>query len=950
MLTVSGCARKQAEKLDNAYCAYDDMISFIVQGYQSHWADGMTPETYGLSTEYLKESPHAGFCKTDLDGNGIIDLILGEQFSEGPTAIYDLMTIDPDTYELKHLEPTATDRRFAMDWFASYAREDRDQLWRDMSASIPDRVEDLMNRLTLDEKISLLVSTAFPIERLGIRKYYHGNEALHGTVRPGRFTVFPQAIGMAAMWDPELHHQIATAASDEARARWNELGEGDFQTAQFSDLLTFWSPTINIARDPRWGRTPETYGEDPFLTGVLGTAFVTGLQGDDPRYLKVVSTPKHFAANNEEHNRMVCNAVISEKQLREYYLSAYEMCVKEGKCQSVMASYNAINGMPNCCNKWLLTDVLRGDWGFEGYVVSDCAGVSALYEWHHYVPDKKVAATLAIKAGLDLECGDDAYMQPLKDAYDEGLVTDEDIDRATRRVLTSRMKLGLFDTNENNPYAHIDPQTVGCQKHQDLALKAARESIVLLKNDNGFLPLEENDISSIAVVGNNAANCELGDYSGIPTIQPISVLKALSDRLDGKVQINYVPWKAPNDETDFMEAKYFTDGIRAEYFDDMEFGKLRTVKQEPYVWYEPANKAPDPEIPDAFMSARWTGTFIPEVSGKYVFGLDITGSAKFSINGKLMFEGSDGCTIPVTLQAGKDYQITIEYVQVRDSAPLLTLKWSKPETGDITTDGVRPQYREAVAAAAKSDVVVAVMGINKNYEREGRDRDYLTLPGEQIEFLQNIYSVNKKVILVIVAGSSMAVTWENDHLPAIIDAWYGGEFGGKAIEEVIFGDYNPAGRLPLTFYKNMEQLPPFGDYDITKGRTYKYFTGEPLYPFGYGLSYTTFEYSALRVRNVREGVEVSFTVSNTGSRDGDEVAQVYVKLKDYEAENGIVPIKELKGFKRITLAKGEKQKIKIVIPREQLRYWSEKDHSFKITGETPDIYVGASSSDIRLSL
>ncbi len=949
-ILVSGCT-SEAEKLDNAYCAYDDMISFIVQGYQSHWADGMTPETYGLSTEYLKESPHAGFCKTDLDGDGIEDLILGEQFPEGPTAVYDLLTIDKDTYELKHLEPAATGRRFAMDWFASYAVP-QDELWRNQYAPLPDRVEDLLGRLTIDEKITLLVSTAFSIDRFGIRKYYHGNEALHGIVRPGRFTVFPQAIGMAAMWDPELHHQIATAASDEARARWNELGEGEFQTAQFSDLLTFWSPTINMARDPRWGRTPETYGEDPYLTGVLGTAFVKGLQGDDPRYLKVVSTPKHFAANNEEHNRMVCDAVISEKQLREYYLQAYEMCVKEGGCQSVMASYNAINGMPNCCNKWLLTDVLRGDWGFDGYVVSDCAGVSALYEWHHYVPDKKIAATLAIKAGLDLECGDDAYMQPLKEAYDEGLVTDEDIDRATRRVLTSRMKLGLFDTNIDNPYAHIDPLTVGCQKHQDIALEAARESIVLLKNEGGFLPLDENSISSIAVVGNNAANCELGDYSGIPTIQPISVLRAISERLDGKVRVNYAPWRAAGDETDFLEAKYFTDGIKAEYFSDMEFGDLKTVKQEPYVWYEPANKAPDPEIPDAFMSARWTGTLKPEVSGKYIFKLDVTGSsAKFSIDGKLVSEGRTGCQIPVTLQAGKEYDIRIEYVQERETAPLMTLKWAKPENVDVAAgDGVKPHFREAVEAAAKSDVVVAVMGINKNYEREGRDRDFLTLPQEQIEFLQTIYEANRNVILVIVAGSSMAVNWENDHLPAIIDAWYGGEFGGKAIEEVLFGDYNPAGRLPLTFYKSMDQLPPFGDYDLTKGRTYKYFRGEPLYPFGHGLSYTTFEYSNLRVKDMAEGLEVSFTVRNTGDRNGDEVAQVYVKLKDYETEGGIAPIKELKGFKRVTLAKGEKQKIKITIPRGQLRYWSENEHAFKITEETPSVYVGASSSDIRLTL
>jgi len=949
LFVAVSCAPNKSERLDNAYCAYDDLISFIVQGYQCHWADGMTPETYGLSTEYIKEAPRAGFCKTDVNGDGIIDLILGEQFAEGPTRVYDLLTLDSKTFELRHLEPEGNGRRFAMDYFSSYAQPDTDELWKNQFAPMADRVEDLLGRLTVEEKIRIMIATALPIDRLGIKKYYHGNEALHGIVRPGRFTVFPQAIALASMWDPELIYRVSSAASDEARARWNELGNGEFQTAEFTDLLTFWSPTINMARDPRWGRTPETYGEDPFLSGVLGTAFVRGLQGDDPRYLKVVSTPKHFACNNEEHNRFECNAVISEKQLREYYLPAYEMCVKEGDCESIMASYNAINGMPSCCNKWLLTDVLRDDWGFDGYVVSDCGGVGSIFEDHHLTPDKEGAAVLAIKAGLDLECGNDAYMQPLQDAYDKGLVSDEDLDRAARRVLTARMKLGLFDTNINNPYTRIDPLTVGCKKHQDIAMEAARKSIVLLKNEDSFLPLDENKIKSVAIVGNNAAKCELGDYSGTPTIEPVSVLKAISDRLAGKIQVNYAPWKSEGDETDFMEAKYFTEGIKAEYFNDMEFRNLRTERQEASVWYEPANKAPDPEVPDAFMSARWSGTFKPEVSGDYRFKLETIGWARFSINGKQLFEGGRNCEIPMSMKAGEEYEMKIEYSQVREVAPLMTLKWTKPGSAEEEAQsGVKKHLREAVDAASRSDVVIAVMGINRNYECEGRDRNFLTLPPEQIEFLKTIYNANKNTVLVIVAGSSMAVNWENDNLPAIIDAWYGGEFGGKAIEEVLFGDCNPGGRLPLTFYKGMEQLPPFDDYDITKGRTYKYFTGDPLYPFGYGLSYTSFDYSRLRVRDCEEGVEVSFDLKNSGSRDGDEVAQVYVQLKDYEAEGGIVPIKELKGFKRVSLKKGERQRVRIVIPRDRLRYWCEAEHSFKTTKETPTVLVGASSSDIRL--
>ena len=932
------------------YTAYDDIISYIVQGYKSHWAEGMSPATYGLSREYLKESSHAGFCKTDIDGDGIIDLILGEQFPEGPTAVYDLLTIDSKTQKIKHLEPQKTGRRFAMDYFSNYALDRSDALWKNQYAPINERVEDLLKRLTVEEKIGLLIASAGPIERLGIPKYFHGNEALHGIIRPGRFTVFPQAIGMASMWDPDMVWQISNAASDEARARWNELGNGEFQIQQFTDLLTFWSPTVNMARDPRWGRTPETYGEDPYLTGVLGAAFVKGLQGNDPKYLKVVSTPKHFACNNEEHNRFECNAVISEKQLREYYLPAYEMCVKEGKCESVMASYNAINGMPSTCNHWLLTDFLRGEWGFNGYVVSDCGGVGLIRDGQKYCSNYEEAATLAIKAGLDLECGDEVYMEPLQNAYNKGMVNDEDINRAARRVLTARMKLGLFDTHINNPYTKLDPLVVGCQKHQDIALEAARKSIVLLKNENSFLPLDENKIRSIAIVGNNAAKCELGDYSGIPSIEPVSVYKAVTERLGGKVQINYAPWRAEGDETDLVGEEYFEDGITVEYFNDMEFKNLWSTRKEPYIWYEPANRPPDPEVPDSFMSARWTGTLVPDVTGEYTLKMESIGYGVLWIDGKKVFEGDNDKQAKYHFNAGQKYKIRMEHDHVRDVSPLITLKWAKPAVEKaVPADGIKPNMREAVEAAAKSDVVIAVMGINRNYEQEGRDRKYLSLPPEQIEFLQTIHKANKNIVLVLVAGSSMTINWENDNLPAIIDSWYGGEYGGKAVEEVLFGDYNPAGRLPLTFYKSMDQLPPFDNYDLTQGRTYKYFQGEPLYTFGHGLSYTSFQYSSLSAKKNGDNLDVSFDLKNTGKRDGDEVAQVYVRLKDYEAEGGVSPIKELKGFKRMTLKAGEKQRVVISIPYSQLRFWSAAEKCFKITSEMPEIFVGASSSDIRLT-
>jgi len=501
--------------------------------------------------------------------------------------------------------------------------------WRDESLSVETRVEDLLGRLTLDEKIDLLRATSPGVPRLGIDKYYHGNEALHGIVRPGKFTVFPQAIALSAMWDPELLETVSGVISDEARARWNELERGKKQTAQFSDLLTFWSPTVNMARDPRWGRTPETYGEDPFLTGETGAAFVRGLQGKDPRYLKVVSTPKHFSANNEEHNRFECNAVISEKQMREYYLPPFEACIRRGKAQSIMSAYNAINGIPCTANPWLLTTVLRDEWGFDGYVVSDCGAVGNIVEDHHYVLRDETAAALALQAGLDLECGDNIYIEPLHKAYDLHLVGDADIDRAARRILTARMRLGMYDDPAHNPYNALDPAIVGSPAHRAYALQAARESIVLLKNDRNLLPLKPGRVRSIAVVGLNAATCEFGDYSGEPVTAPVSVLDGIRAAAGKSVRIDHVPWDTP--------------------------------------------------------------------------------------------------------------------------------------------------VEEALSAARSSQVVVAVMGINKETEREGKDRETLDLPAGQREYLQKLYRANPNLVLVLVAGSPLSIVWEDKNIPSIVNAWYPGQ-------------------------------------------------------------------------------------------------------------------------------------------------------------------------------
>ena len=803
-----------------------------------------------------------------------------------------------------------------------------------------------MSRLTVEEKISLLRATSPGIDRLNIPKYYHGNEALHGVVRPGRFTVFPQAIGLAATWNPVLQEQVATVISDEARARWNELDQGREQKSQFSDLLTFWSPTVNMARDPRWGRTPETYGEDPYLSGIMGTAFVKGLQGNDDRYLKVVSTPKHFAANNEEHNRFVCNPQIAEKQLREFYLPAFEACVKEGRAASIMSAYNALNDVPCTLNAWLLTKVLRNDWGFRGYVVSDCGGPSLLVNAHKYVKTKEAAATLSIKAGLDLECGDDVYDEPLLNAYRQYMVTDADIDSAAYRVLRARMQLGLFDSGEKNPYTKISPAVIGCQKHQEVALNAARECIVLLKNHKKMLPLDAKKIKSIAVVGINAGSSEFGDYSGLPVIAPVSVLQGIKDRVGEEVKVIYAPWKSAADGMELIQGASFPEGLQAEYFENTELQGISKVRKEEWINFEPANQAPDPFLPKSPLSIRWKGKIRPSVTGQYTFSFTSDDGCRLSIDDKMLIDAWSGHTVrtdtaTIYLEAGKDYQLKAEYYDNRDYA-IAKLQWRVPQVGKVTRLDL---YGEAGKAVRECETVVAVLGINKSIEREGQDRYDIQLPADQREFLQEIYKVNPNIVVVLVAGSSLAVNWMDEHVPAIINAWYPGESGGKAVAEVLFGDYNPGGRLPLTYYKSLDELPPFDDYDITKGRTYKYFQGEVLYPFGYGLSYTSFKYSNLQVTDGEGEVNVSFQLKNIGKYTGDEVAQVYVKLPERDE---IMPLKELKGFKRVSLKSGESQRITIRLRKDMLRYWDEAEGKFIYPSGNYHIMAGASSADIRL--
>jgi beta-glucosidase len=810
------------------------------------------------------------------------------------------------------------------------------------------RINDLLKRLTVEEKVGMLIASAEPIPRLEIEKYYHGNEALHGVVRPGNFTVFPQAIGLASTWDAPLMHQVATAISEEARAKWNLLDGGKKQLLKFNDLLTFWSPVVNMARDPRWGRTQESYGEDPFLSGTLGVQFVKGLQGNDSRYLKTVATPKHFAVYSQETNRFFNNAIVPMRALREYYLPAFEACVVEGKAASIMTSYNAVNGVPTGANKFLIDEVLRKEWGFQGYVVSDCGGPNHLLDAHHYVNSKKAAAVASIKAGLDLECGDDIYRQPLLDAVMSGEVSMFEIDTAVYRVLKARMQLGLFDDPSKNRYNKISADVIGSKKHQALALQAARESMVLLKNENHFLPFNQKNIKSIAVVGINSNNTEFGSYSGNPVGTAVSVLQGIKKKLGDNVEIIHVPWKGVNglEAYELIGKEFFPGGLKAEYFANLDLVGESKSRMEDNIDLDPANHPPDAFVPGTPLSVRWTGKIKPTLTGNYSIGYLAHDGARLYINGKKIIDSwrrkfLQTTTADFYFEAGKEYEIKAEYFSYRRESAA-KLYWQSPNN----ESGIKDLFTDAVAAGKKADVVVAVLGINKNFDQEGGDREDIKLSIDQEIFIQEMFKANPKTVVVLEAGNSMSIDWINKNIPSIVNAWYPGEQGGNAVADVLFGDYNPAGRLPITYYNNVGELPAMNDYDVSKGRTYQYFRGKPLYAFGYGLSYSSFEYSNLVVQQKESTISVSFDIKNSGKFDGDEVAQVYIKLPE---RNISMPVKELKAFNRLSLKIGEKKKVTIEIDKLKLRCWDEATGSFVHPIGEYEVMVGASSDDIRLT-
>ena len=838
--------------------------------------------------------------------------------------------------------------------------------WQDLSLPFERRAADLVGRMTLEEKIFQMMDRAPAIDRLGIPEYNWWNEGLHGVARSGLATVFPQAIGFAATWDDSLVFRMATVISDEFRAKHEDyVRRGEHQRYQG---LTVWSPNINLFRDPRWGRGQETYGEDPYLTGRLAVPFIRGLQGEDPRYLKTIATVKHFAVHSgPEPLRHQFDAVVSERDLRESYLPHFEAGIREAGAYSLMCAYNRVFGAPACGSDLLLKTILRGEWHFPGYVVSDCGAIDDIYQRHRVAPTAAAAAALGVRTGTDLDCGRE-YAN-LVDAVHQGLISEQAIDTAVTRLFGARFRLGMFDPPAAVRWAQIPISVLDQPSHRALALQVARESMVLLKNARNLLPLRR-DLGTIAVIGPNADQWRmlLGNYNGIPA-DPVTPLRGIREAVAPRTRVLYALGSDLADGfpvLDPVPARVLTNA-RGQRGLDVAFFASRTMTGAPLFqrtdstldahWGEGAPRA-DMNVDD--FGVRWTGTLRPTHTGTY--RLALVGTVKFqlylddSLVVQSVYPTHDGEfpdprfaeTEPMRLEAGRRYRLRVDGEESYGEAELQLL-WATP---------AEALESEAAETARRADVVVLCLGLTARLEGEemrvaiegfsGGDRTRLDLPAPQQHLLERIVTLGKPTVLVLMSGSAVAVTWAQEHVPAILEAWYPGQAGGTAIAEVLFGAYNPGGRLPVTFYRDVADLPPFEDYRMA-GRTYRFFEGVPLYPFGYGLSYTTFRYDRLRVsRDTLRGddsLTVSVDVTNTGARGGDEVVQLYVRYPHSAVPR---PRRDLRGFRRVTLGPGETRPITFQLTPAAFRYWDADAHHWSVENGPVVVEVGASSGDIRL--
>jgi beta-glucosidase len=837
------------------------------------------------------------------------------------------------------------------------------------SLSFEARAADLVSRMTLEEKANQMKDDAPAIERLGVPAYGWWNEALHGVARSGLATVFPQAIGFAATWDDSLVFRMASVISDEARAKHEEYVRHD-QRQRYQGL-TIWSPNINLFRDPRWGRGQETYGEDPFLTGHIAVQFIRGLQGDDPQYYKTIATVKHFAVHSgPEPERHSFDAVVSERDLRETYLPQFETAIKEGKPYSLMCAYNRVDGEA-ACGSDLLLGILRRDWKFPGYIVSDCGAIDDMYQGHKVVATASEAAALGVKHETDLDCFGRVYPK-LVEAVQKGEIGEKEIDASVRRLLVARMKLGMFDAPEHLRWAQIPFSVLDQPAHRELARQVARESIVLLKNDRNTLPLRK-DLRTIAVIGPNANQWRmlLGNYNGIPK-EPVTPLRGVSDVL--KANGGRVLYALGSDLAEgfpvlstapstVLRTPDGQPGLRAEYFASKSLsGTPAYTATDSVVEADWAEAAPRADMDGNDFGVRWSGTFTPPSTGAYRLG--VIGTMRFqlvlddSVVARSVYPQRDDefpdprlsqtdPAKPLQLEGGRAYRLRLEAAESYGEAQA-QLVWAPPSG---------PLEEAAVAAAQQADAVVLFLGLTANLEGEemrvqipgfrGGDRTAIDLPAPQQQLLEKVVAVGKPTVLVLLNGSALAVNWAQQHVPAIVEAWYPGQAGGTAIADVLFGDYNPAGRLPVTFYRSVSDLPAFEDYAM-KGRTYRWFTGTPLYPFGHGLSYTSFAYGNLRTSVERVAasgtIDVSVDVRNSGSVAGDEVVQLYVS---HPASAIPRAIKDLRGYRRVSLKPGERRTVRFAVPASSLAYWDEGRHRWIVETAPVKLQAGASSADIR---
>lgn len=807
-------------------------------------------------------------------------------------------------------------------------------IWRNPAIGFEERTDDLISKLTLKEKTELMRFDSPGIDRLGIKAYNWWNESLHGVARSGVATVFPQAIGMAAMWDTAQMFSIASVIADEARAKYNA-----YQLQKKYGIykgLTIWTPNINIFRDPRWGRGMETYGEDPYLSAELAIPFIKAMQGNDPRYFKLIATVKHFAVHSgPEALRHSFDVWPDDYDMEETYIPHFKRAVVEGGAYSVMCAYQRLKGVP-CCGSQFLENLLRNQWDFQGYIVSDCGAIQDFYDEnaHHVVTTPEEASAMAIKAGTDLNCGS-VYARSLLKAVNQGLVSEEEINRSVKRLLLARMRLGEFDPIEEVPFSQIPLSVVESDAHQLVALEAARKSMVLLKNVHQTLPLQKSN-QKIAVIGPNAHHPEilLGNYHGYAK-NMVTPFEGIRQQLP-QAEVRYALGCRLADELPFLQAipaAFFyteqnlkTKGLTGKYFQDKNMRGIPKHKRIDanidFTWW---SDTPFTDMKTDSFSVSWQGVLVPPVSGQYAIGAEGFKGFDIYIDGKLFLHGRPSEHSPrreyefIELKAGEKYNIRFDYPMNDTEYAVARLLWDMPNPN---------LKQEALQLASQSDVVIMCMGLSPSLEGEEMkvkvpgfnlgDREDILLPASQQALLEEVLKLGKKTILVLLNGSAVAIPEEADQkLAAILEAWYPGQAGGKAIADILLGDYNPSGRLPLTFYKNINQIPAFEEYNM-KGKTYRYFEGDPWFAFGFGLSYSTFRYEWQTIPEKiqsNETLRLKVNVTNTSERAGDEVVQLYVTLPDSKLRK---PIRALQGFQRVFLQAGETKQLEFTLAPGQL--------------------------------